>query len=132
MFGFFSKKRNQDRQMALRTFSRASADLRRRDEATQIAVGQGIQRVHRRFIQRFGSLEEYRKASLTEKQKYAAQLIAVQNRFVNTQQDAEANGVMLFKWWLSVADDDELQPKLASELAFFSNKATSAGHSGDY
>jgi hypothetical protein len=132
MFGFFLKKSDRDRRMALRAFARVSANLRRKDKATQIAVGHGIQQVQRRFIQRFGSLEEYRKASLTEKQKYAAQLIAVQNRFVNTQQDAAANGVMLFKSWLVAADDIELEPKFAAELAFFSNKATAAGHSSDY
>jgi hypothetical protein len=131
MFGFFLKKSDRDRRKALRAFARVSADLRRKDKVTQIAVGHGIQQVQRRFIQRFGSLEEYRKASLPEKQKYAAQLIAVQNRFVNTQHDAEANGVMLFKSWLAAADDIELEPKFATELAFFSNRAASAGHSSD-
>jgi hypothetical protein len=124
VFGLFSKQKgDRGRQKAQQTLAQIGADLRSGDQATQATVDQTIQRAYSRFIQRFESLDRYKTASPTERQQYVELLAAFENRTRNKQHDAEVIGLVLFKWWLSAADDEELRTKFVAELPFLGNKA---------
>ncbi len=129
MFGFFSKKSNSDRIDLQQRFERCSAELRANDEQTQLAVGHSINLANSMFIQRFGSVDAFRRLRFTEKRKYAEQLNAAQSEMLKAQQREEALGFMLFKSWILTlaADDVELERQFSTELAFFSKKGDLSG-----
>lgn len=117
----FSKKEPPGRKAFREEFDTVTAKLRRADELSQVAVGHSVNMANSFFIQRFSTIESFRKLPKAEKLAYIQSLTAMEEKLTGKDPHA-AVGFGIFKMWVGALseDDEELIARFSKELAFAS------------
>lgn len=123
MFGFFKKKESAERKAMREEFEEHIRALRHADDATQMAVGYGINISNSMFIKRYGSIKAFCQQPIDEKIKYIQSINDFEEKMCS-QDPLIVLGSSLFKKWIAtlIEEDKDLMSQFRRELDYFSRK----------
>ena len=120
-------KTNQDRELLLEEFCSAAAFLRKREKATQIAVGIAIDMANSMFTRSFSERTNFLRYTSADRTAYIGKLAALERDSLSSDPHL-ALGFGLFKMWVAAVSQEDiaLENRFGADLAYFSMLANGA------